>query len=309
MPHPVITVQTPGRQRLVLVVDRDLEVGREGTGLVLLDARVSRRHALIEPVDEEHIRISDLGSSNGTLVDGEAINVPTKVALGQLALVGDTRIQVHAPDTGFDPTRTEIVDPTATQTSIDVVAEAVSGGLTPQLIGVANEPGTLTIAFSDIESSTERASAMGDVAWFEVLRRHTELVHAHVAAHRGRIVKNQGDGFMICFRSARQALLSMIGLQRDLERYGSDDPSTGVKVRIGLHTGEVLVDDDGDLFGRHVMQAARTGAVANGGEIVVSSLVKQIADPRGDVRFVDPSEVEFKGIAGTHTVWRVDWHA
>jgi class 3 adenylate cyclase len=114
---------------------------------------------------------------------------------------------------------------------------------------------------------------------------------------------------MLCFRSARQALLFAVGLQQDLEARAHQAPDRAISVRIGMHTGEVLVDDVGDLIGQHVVIAARIGSLASGGEILVSSLVQQIAQPRGDLRFVAPREVELKGINGTHTVYAVDWQA
>ena len=74
-----------------------------------------------------------------------------------------------------------------------------------------------------------------------------------------------------------------------------------------MHTGEVLVDDAGDLFGKHVVVAARIGALADGGEIVVSSVLQQIAEARGDIVFHSPRAVELRGIGGPQTVWSVDW--
>ncbi len=74
-----------------------------------------------------------------------------------------------------------------------------------------------------------------------------------------------------------------------------------------MHTGEVVMDDSGDLFGKHVVVAARIAALADGGEILVSSLVRQIAEPRGAVTFVSPRDVELRGISGVETVWTVNW--
>ncbi len=88
-----------------------------------------------------------------------------------------------------------------------------------QVLGAAaDEPGTLTVVFGDIESSTALAIALGDSAWLDLLRRHDALVRAHVNAHGGRIVKHQGDGYMLCFRSAHSAIFCAIGIQRDLAR-------------------------------------------------------------------------------------------
>jgi class 3 adenylate cyclase len=74
-----------------------------------------------------------------------------------------------------------------------------------------------------------------------------------------------------------------------------------------MHTGEVVVDDHGDMFGKHVVVAARVGALAEGEEILVSSLVRQLAEPRGDISFDAPRTVELRGIEDAEIVWSVDW--
>ncbi|MFN3220260.1 MAG: adenylate/guanylate cyclase domain-containing protein [Acidimicrobiales bacterium] len=313
MGHPQLVVRSPARHALTVVLDHPLEVGREADGLVIDDAKVSRRHAIFEPVSATSVRVRDLGSSNGTYVDGVAVTTAVVLRGGQSAQLGDVTIEVIAADE-------KVVRPASRQTvmgerspratSMELVAAAVSTqGVKPEVIGVADEAGTLTIVFSDIESSTERALAVGDVRWMEILGRHNGLFKAHVDAHRGRIVKNQGDGYLLCFPSARQALLCSIGVQRDLERVERERPEHAVRVRIGMHTGEVLLDDEGDLFGRHVLIAARVGAAAAGSEILVSSLVRQIAEPRGDLIFGPATDLELKGIDQITTVHTVDWRA
>jgi class 3 adenylate cyclase len=73
-----------------------------------------------------------------------------------------------------------------------------------------------------------------------------------------------------------------------------------------VHTGEVIAED-GDIFGKHVMLAARVGGLANGGEILVSSLVREIAAARGDLGFGEPRSVALKGIEGEHVVYPLCW--
>lgn len=303
-------MRPPNRQPLTLVLDGRLELGREADGLVIVDPLVSRRHATIEPGPDETVIVTDLGSANGTTVDGFRVDGSTRAGPGSVVRIGDTRIEIGTTSAG---NRTEIHTRSrnsgSPRSSIDAVAESVADGLDAQVLGVRDEPGTLTIAFSDIESSTQLAVAIGDAAWFDVIRRHQELVDTHVRAHRGRIVKNQGDGFMLCFPSARSALLTSIGVQRDLSRQQLGVPEQELRVRIGMHTGEVLVDDDGDLVGKHVVVAARIAALAEGGEILVSSLLQQIAEPRGDIPFVGPRNVELRGIGQVETVWAVDWRS
>jgi class 3 adenylate cyclase len=306
----LVTVRAPQRQPFTLVLDRRLEFGREGDRIVVADAQVSRRHAALEPDTDGGVLVYDLGSSNGTTVDGVRVEAPEFALPGAIVRIGNTVLEIgNATFEGRPADYTQIDDrpPDHPPTSIDIVAASVGGGVPAQLLGVEHEAGTLTIAFSDIESSTTMAIALGDRAWFDLLGDHYALVSAHVGAHRGRIVKHQGDGFMMCFRSARAALMSSMGIQRDLARRAAAEPDRAILVRMGLHTGEVLVGDDGDLFGKHVVVAARIAGLAEGGEILVSSLVRQIAETRGDLRFVSPRDVQLRGIEGVETVSAVDW--
>jgi class 3 adenylate cyclase len=99
----------------------------------------------------------------------------------------------------------------------------------------------------------------------------------------------------------------MTGVQRSLATHARSNPAQAIRVRVGVHTGEVIVGDDGDLFGKHVVLAARIANCAKGGEILVSSLVREIVDARGDLRFGEPRVVELKGLAGAHTLHPLDW--
>ncbi|MEE8346635.1 MAG: adenylate/guanylate cyclase domain-containing protein, partial [Dehalococcoidia bacterium] len=163
----------------------------------------------------------------------------------------------------------------------------------------------VTILFSDIESSTAMTERLGDKRWLELLRGHNAIVRKRVAAHEGFEVKSEGDGFMLAFGSARKALACAIDIQRAFaERNESADEP--IKVRIGLHTGEAIKEDE-DFFGRNVILAARIASQAGGGEILVSSLLKELAESAGDIAFGDGREVELKGLAGTHRLFEVGW--
>ena len=78
-----------------------------------------------------------------------------------------------------------------------------------------------------------------------------------VARHGGTEVKAQGDGFMLRFRSASTAIACMVDVQRGLAASATAERLTAVRVRTGIHTGEVILGDDGDIYGRHVFLAAR----------------------------------------------------
>jgi class 3 adenylate cyclase len=192
------------------------------------------------------------------------------------------------------------------RTSIDLVADAViESGAIPRAIP---DGGTMTIVFSDIEQSTRRAVELGDERWLELLGFHNALIRRHVERHGGYKVKSQGDGFMLAFPSARAALLCAIDVMRALEAHGKSRPTDALRIRIGMHTGEAIIED-GDLFGKSVVLAARIANQARGGEILVSSLVREIVESRGDLTFGQSRSVDLKGLSGAHTLHPVTWGA
>jgi class 3 adenylate cyclase len=209
------------------------------------------------------------------------------------------------------------VDLTSPQTSIDAVAAVVQSEQ-PDLRPHAAPDGTVTILFSDIEGSTAMTERLGDQRWLELLRGHNAIVRKRVAAHEGFEVKSEGDGFMLAFGSARKALACAIDIQRAIAEWNTTRPSTGsgradeVRVRIGLHTGEAIKEADAqtgrdDFFGRNVILAARIAGQAQGGEILVSSLLKELTESGGDIAFGEGREVELKGLSGKHHVFEVVW--
>ena len=114
-----------------------------------------------------------------------------------------------------------------------------------------------------------------------------------------------GDGFMLAFGSALDGLRCAIGMQQAFaERNTTDDEP--IRVRIGLHTGEAIKEAD-DFFGTHVNLAARIAGQASGGEILVSSLLKELTASGGDILFGDGREVELKGLSGTQQVYAIGW--
>ncbi len=172
-----------------------------------------------------------------------------------------------------------VAEEPAPLTSIDEVAESVAEERPPLQHGTAPD-GTTTVLFSDIEGFTAINDRLGDRQAFEVLKNHNQVVRDQVDAYGGFEVKSQGDGFMVAFSSARQAVLCAIAIQKALAAEGGEP----VRVRIGLHTGEAIKDAD-DFFGRNVIFAARIADEAQGGEILVSSLVKELTESGGEFQF------------------------
>jgi class 3 adenylate cyclase len=113
-----------------------------------------------------------------------------------------------------------------------------------------------------------------------------------------------GDGFMVAFQSAKKALDCAIAIQKAFDAHNAAD-GEHVKVRVGLHAGEAIRDGD-DFYGKNVILASRIAGKAVGGEILVSSLLRQLVESSvGAAAFGDPREVELKGLAGNHTIYAV----
>lgn len=188
-------------------------------------------------------------------------------------------------------------------TSVDEVASSV-GSERPSLRPAAAPDGTVTILFSDIEGSTALNERLGDVRWLELLRAHQALVREQVHAHGGFEVKAQGDGFMIAFPSARRAVQCARAIQEAIESQLGDHANGPIRLRIGLHTGEAI-REEADFYGKNIVLAARIADQARGGEILASSVVKQLTDSAGDLGFENERELELDGLAGTHRVYKV----
>jgi class 3 adenylate cyclase len=189
-------------------------------------------------------------------------------------------------------------------TSVEQLAAVVQEER-PDLSAATAADGTVTIAFSDIEDSTDTAVRLGDRRWLELLRWHDAMVADCAARQGGRVVKSLGDGHMLAFSSASRALRGAIEIQRSLQA-----PHDGeyLRVRIGMHTGEVLTEAD-DFFGHAVIMAARVAAAADGNQILVSSLVRDLTENVGTCEFGEPRTVELKGLPGQHKLFPVVWTA
>nr|WP_246280536.1 adenylate/guanylate cyclase domain-containing protein [Nocardioides daedukensis] len=207
---------------------------------------------------------------------------------------------------------------TVVDTAAKVREQGVGGFLTSsieELTGIAladrseiakltGPDGTITIFFSDIVSSTELNEQHGDAAWIKILERHDKLIRQQVSAHRGHVVKSQGDGFMVVFGDPADAIATALGIQRRIAALG-DSARRGlpVSVRMGMHVG-TAIERDGDWFGRNVAMAARVAAQADAERVLVSAQVREAVGDDPFIDFVEPAEVELKGFPGTHALWR-----
>jgi class 3 adenylate cyclase len=176
----------------------------------------------------------------------------------------------------------------------------------PSLRAQVAPEGTVTIFFSDVEGFTSMTERLGDYAAQEVLKEHWGIVRDELAAHRGFEVKVHGDGFMVAFDSAARALRCARAIQQKQTAWNDAHPDHPMKVRMGLHTGEAIRDAD-DFLGSTVNLASRIATAARGGEILVSSLLKELCASTGEFDFDSGHELELKGLSQPHRVYAVKW--
>jgi len=154
-------------------------------------------------------------------------------------------------------------------------------------------PEERTVVFSDIAGSTRIIASVGDVRGHEVVASVLECLAEVTARHRGTVVKTIGDEIMAAFEDPLDALAAAVDMQRALR---DREPVHGVqaKVRIGMHAGEVLVEN-GDLHGDVVNTAARLVTMAKADQILTTEETLQSAAPPPDVEHRDLGEHPLKG--------------
>jgi adenylate cyclase len=135
-----------------------------------------------------------------------------------------------------------------------------------------------------------------------------EVIDPAIAAYRGRLVKTTGDGFLAEFASVVDAVRCAVEVQREIaDRSGADPADRRIEFRIGIHQGDIVVED-GDIFGDGVNVAARLEALADPGGICVSARVQEDTAGRLDLSFADLGEQNLKNIARPVRVYRVGPH-
>jgi class 3 adenylate cyclase len=165
--------------------------------------------------------------------------------------------------------------------------------------------GTVTILFSDVCGYTELNERLGDIKTHELLKSYQQAVRAQLTAYEGYEVKVQGDGIMVAFSGASRALRCAIAIQRVTDDWGKEHGEP-IRIHQGLHTGET-VRENGDFLGRTVILASRITGEAQGSEILVSSVLKELTSTTGEFRFGEEREVNLKGVTVAQMVHPVQW--
>jgi predicted ATPase/class 3 adenylate cyclase len=138
---------------------------------------------------------------------------------------------------------------------------------------------TLTFLFTDIEGSTALLQRIGQDNYAQVLDDHHSFIRSALAAHDGREVKTMGDGFFAVFSSPSACVAAVLEMQQALEAHGWP-AGERVRVRMGVHTGEASATAATDLMGLDVHRAARVGALAYGGQVLLSETAAALVRDR-----------------------------
>jgi class 3 adenylate cyclase/DNA-binding CsgD family transcriptional regulator/tetratricopeptide (TPR) repeat protein len=162
----------------------------------------------------------------------------------------------------------------------------------------------ITFLFTDLVGSTELLERLGDDAAEALRRTHFRILREAVSGAGGQEVKNLGDGLMLAFESAVSAVECAVAIQRGVERHNRSRPGRPLAVRVGLHVGEPIRDED-DYFGAAVVVAKRLCDAASGGQILVSDLVRGLIGSRRHIAFEPVGPLALKGLAEPLTAYQV----
>ena len=154
--------------------------------------------------------------------------------------------------------------------------------------------GTVTLLFTDVEGSTRLLREHGP-GYADLLAEHRRILRDAFTRHHGVEVDTQGDAFFVAFPSATDALAAAAEVRNELE--------TGrIRLRMGIHTGEPIVTDEG-YVGVDVHRAARIAAAAHGGQIVLSETTRRLLESDAPVR--DLGEHRLKDLTGAERLYQL----
>jgi class 3 adenylate cyclase len=187
---------------------------------------------------------------------------------------------------------------TAAKTTFERLGAVLDLQRAAELLG--ESPARRTFMFTDIVDSTKLVEALGEEKWRKLLTWHDRRLREQIEEAGGEVIKHTGDGYFAAFRSPAAALDAAVGIQRALDEHEPLAPD----VRIGLHTGGAFHKDDEDYAGQGVHMAARIGALAGSGEILVS---RDSVDGASRFPLSPPRSEQLKGFEDPVELVAVEW--
>ncbi|MCQ2914859.1 MAG: adenylate/guanylate cyclase domain-containing protein [Alphaproteobacteria bacterium] len=185
------------------------------------------------------------------------------------------------------------------------VSDAIQSWIDPDKKISKTSGGIITVMFTDIVGSTKMTQDFGDQVAQKLIRKHNAIVRKAIEEYNGTEIKHTGDGIMSSFSWASNALDAAIKIQKEIRAFNESKPTVELKVRIGLNSGEPIVEDN-DLFGATVQIAARVCEKCDAEQIVVSNVVKELATGK-NYTFYDIGMFDLKGIDAQQNLFSVAW--
>jgi class 3 adenylate cyclase len=215
-------------------------------------------------------------------------------------------IQLHAEAHGAIPHKIIKVDPLAVETFLGRIEDPQSNkGTGDYSNGTAIDSAFRTIMFTDMKDSTAITTRLGDARALELFRIHNAITRDVLIQYFGREIQHTGDGFMVSFFSASNAVACAIGLQRSFGAHNEAHRDTAINVRIGICAGEP-VEEDQRLFGSTVQLTSRICDKAEPDQILVAAVIRDLCLGK-QFNFFDRGESTLKGFDKPITIYEVQW--
>jgi class 3 adenylate cyclase/esterase/lipase len=179
----------------------------------------------------------------------------------------------------------------------DEILDQIEEFLTGVRHGGEPERALLSVLFTDIVDSTKRAAELGDTAWRALLDRHDKIQHEQIGLFKGRLIDSAGDGTFVTFDRPDRAVQCAQALVRELG-------GAGLRVRAGVHFGDVELREDGRVGGLTVHVGARVAQLAAPTEVLVSRTVRDIL-MGSRFTFEERGVHQLKGLPGEWSVYAV----
>ncbi len=185
------------------------------------------------------------------------------------------------------------------------IVEAIDEWNDPTSVTSKNAKEFVAVLFTDIVGSTALTQERGDDAAQLVVHEHNAIVRDALALHGGKEIKHTGDGIMATFAQITNAVEGAVAMQEACQRSNGANPDLGLGLCIGVNAGEPI-HEDGDIFGTPVQMAARVLSKAEGEEIAVSNLVREMCTGKS-YKFAKKGDYELKGFPELVPIFLLEW--
>jgi DNA-binding SARP family transcriptional activator/class 3 adenylate cyclase len=299
------------RASVVALLER-MAAAAEAAGDLAAAVAFTRRQVALDPLSEEAHRelirrLAANGDRSAALTTYRRLTDRFASELGIVpsSVTRELVERIRAAETMPQPVAALPLDPSPPVASM--ASDPPAPGPPVPASAAERTTGTVTLLFTDQVGSTETLQRLGDEEGERLRRAHFGLLREAAAMHSGEEVKNLGDGLMVAFVSAVDAVVCAITMQQAVDRARTTG-ELAFAVRIGLNVGEPI-RDEGDYFGTPVVIAKRLCDAGAPGQILASELVRALIGTRGGFAYRALGAVALKGVADPVPACEVIWEA